>query len=757
MEHHDARAIVPADQTKKENRPMGDVVRLFPGARQSGQVGPQTEQPVISGRVLPPAEPAPSSALPGLPSPAWQGAPLCPADAGWLRYAASVAGHGTAKSPVAVWDRWWDWVKLAPMREGGTHRGQLAERHQAAYVKIQQDRAEKVGKVARAVTWPWHTYGKAPVISAGTWVVTTGEIVYAANPTSYLLAHTVGLVNSALGELLAGLGALAAPLALPAAAVGAVAAWGHSMKVEHARRRRLLLVRQGAEVGIKEDGELLPAMPLEECPHAQTVLEATRRNLAIEGLIVKPLSAVATPWGWEVVVQMRKGEPGDITAKSSRLETLFDIQTNGALVQPHIDRRARATLRLIESNPWSDMPQVPDYTTAPRTARDPIWLGQRLDGVQVAGPWAAKQTIVLAASGGGKSIVLRVLADGLGAAKDMHIWDLDPSGVGQAPQAGLMGRVALTPEDCEVALAHALAIAAARTRLLRVLKMGDAWQCSPERPGIAIFIDEFPRLTKTGKQLAVALLRVVRKAGMQLIFAAQDAKKDAIGESIAGQMACKIGGPGLIDWQADLLWGPGCKGQGWDPGRYRPATDEHQPNDAGTFYCSGVGTPGGDLALPTRIGYMPRTLAETRTAHYVALGCCPDIDAQTLQRAGLTPEEVYVVTDDESADLAQRTAAVTPVEADSGDQELPAEVRALLEVCARVFIDAPGEWIPADAIAELAATEFGWEMGRATEMRVAALLDAAGVPKARKGGKTSRLRTGVLVAAGVDLGGALSA
>lgn len=670
------------------------------------------------------------------------GRPLSPSDAGALRYAVSVVGHGALRTPLHTWERAWDWLKLAHLRDGGTHRGQVAERHAAAYTKLQQDRARRAGAVAKVAAWPWLTrakVGKVPVALV-TWGITAGEAVYATSPANPFLATVLGGVNGVLADAVAAVAHLASPAALPAAGLAGLAAVGGSIRREHDRRRALLVVRDGADVGLHEGGELLPAIPISDCGHPNAAMEAVRRALAIERVNVRPLSATPTPWGWEVVVQMRQGKPSDITRVAADLETLLDVREAGVLVTPHRDRRARVTLRVVESDPWADMPTVPDYAGQGRTVRDRIWLGQRLDGIQVRTAFASKHSLILAASGGGKSILLRLIADGLGAAADVHLWDLDPSGVGQAPQAAVMGRVALDPDDCEAALTDAVAIAVARTRMLRKLGMGDSWQASPERPALAVIVDEYPRLTSAGKAAAVSLLRIGRKAAVFLVFASQDSKKDTLGDSIAGQVAFRAAGPGLQDWQADLLFGSGARARGWDPGRYQPATSQDNPQDAGTFYVAGAGE---DIALPIRVGYMAGAVAQARAERYAALGLCPLLDAETLTAAGLDAAGVYVRTDDEGAQVVS-LAMVEP-------EPVPDEALALLAAIADDVQAYGAEWIPAAELAALAAARMGWEPGRRTEMRTAALLDAAGIPSRRRSTGLVRPRAALLTAAGRDL------
>ncbi|MGJ6963602.1 hypothetical protein ACSDR0_16990 [Streptosporangium sp. G11] len=665
--------------------------------------------------------------------------PLSPQDAGILRYTASVAGYGVLKTPLHTWERVWDWAKLAHLREGGTHRGQVAERHAAMYTKLQQDRARWAGAVARVAALPWTTrakVGKFPV-ALGTWGATAGEVVHIAQPTNQFFVTVIGGLNGLLADAVAAVASLASPVALPAAGLFGLAAVGGSIRCEHDRRRKLLLTRDGSDVGIRQDGGLLTVIPIADCSTSDVAMEAVRRALAVEKINVRSLSAAATSWGWEVLVQMRQGQPGDITRAAADLETLLDVREAGVLVTPHRDRRARVTLRIVESDPWADMPPVPDYAGARRSVHEPIWLGQRLDGAQVLTAFASKHSLILAASGGGKSILLRSIADGLGAAADVHIWDLDPSGVGQAPQAAVMGRVALDPADCERALTDAVAIAVARTRLLRKLGMGDSWQSSPQCPALAVIVDEYPRLSPAAREAAVALLRIGRKAAVFLIFASQDAKKDTLGDSIAGQVAFRAAGPGLQDWQADLLFGAGARSRGWDPGRYQPATSTDAPNDAGTFYVAGAGD---DLALPMKVGYMSGAVAQSRAERYAELGRCPLLDSATLAAAGLDAADVYV--GGEAGDVVAALAEPEPI----SDEAL-----ALLESIADDVQAWPTEWVPAAELAAMAASRMGLAPGKATEMRVAALLDGAGIPTRRRSTGLVRPRPALLAAAGRDL------
>ncbi|MFB9690064.1 hypothetical protein [Amycolatopsis plumensis] len=368
-----------------------------------------------------------------------------------------------------------------------------------------------------------------------------------------------------------------------------------------------------------------------------------------------PIAGRRTAWGWELEHQIVGGSgkrPADVIKKLEQIETDLDVRQNGVLVQPHTERRARFTTRIIESDPWAKMPPLPFYANGSRRLADPIELGLRLDGRTMSASFLSTHAIILAASGGGKSGLIRAIVDGLAHTTDAILWDLDPSGVGQAPQAAAMDLRALSPEDCEKALGIALGIATARTRIKDRLGMGDEWQPSPEYPALVTVLDEFPRLTKEGKALAVHLLRVARKAGVVLIFASQSAKKDALGDSVAAEVAFKAAGPGLADYQTRLLFGDNAISEGYTPGNYRPKRGA-KLNDTGTFFLEGCTE--GDEPIPTRATWFDNKVAEQRARRAAEAGR-PEWDTATLQAAGVAAAQLCGSTSPEDAAVAQRAA-----------------------------------------------------------------------------------------------------
>lgn len=403
---------------------------------------------------------------------------------------------------------------------------------------------------------------------------------------------------------------------------------------------------------VNDGGELLPVFPLSKVHTAEQAQECIRRALLSAKVPVKVLSAEKKSWGWEVLAQIMGGyntQPGDVIRKIEALEVDLDLRQNGLLVQPHTDRRSWLTLRCIQTDPWAKQPTITAYTPGSRSLSDRVPLATRLDGVEVGTTFQATHSIILAASGGGKSILIRSIVDALGACDDVILWDLDPSGVGQSAQRALFDVRALSMEDCQIALAKAVAIAEARTRLLSELGMGDEWQPSAEFPALVVILDEYPRLARESKDLSVSLIRIARKAGVSIIFASQSGKKDALGDSIAGEVAFKAGGPGLAAFQSRLLFGENCIAEGWNPGAFKPRRAGRN-NDAGTFFFEGLIE--GDEPIPSKVFFISNSEAESRAARYLQ-NVRPTWDADTLEKAHVSENALKFVTDHDAALEAQ--------------------------------------------------------------------------------------------------------
>lgn len=525
--------------------------------------------------------------------------------------------------------------------------------------------------------------------------LTTADIVRYA-PTAAVGAVEANWLLGLAGSLPPGPLMTAAGLTWLGNLVAVPLVWRRLKKAGQDYRDKIAARANDGEITV--DGNL-PVRPIAEAHNDEKALELLRRSLLSQGIHCNVVSGRQTAWGWELTMQIIGGSgkrPSDVIKKLEQIETDLDVRQNGVLVQPHVDRRARFTARIIESDPFAKMPPLPNYTPGSRTLADAIELGKRLDGVTMTSAFLATHGIILAASGGGKSGMIRTIVDGLAATNDAILWDLDPSGVGQAPQAAVMDRRALSPKDCENALAHALRIAESRTRIKDRLGMGDEWEPSPQHPALFLILDEFPRLTSEGKDLAVALLRVARKAGVILLFASQSAKKDALGDSVAGEVAWKAGGPGLAAYQARLLFGETCIAEGYNPGAFKPKRGKNL-NDTGTFFLEGAAE--GDEPIPMRGHFIDTDTARARAERAAATGR-PAWDSDTLDAVGLNTELLSGVTAEEDAAEAQRAAYE--------DEERRAKLGALAQIADYLAADLDDdgrEFVPSsELVAELGYT-----------------------------------------------------
>jgi DNA segregation ATPase FtsK/SpoIIIE, S-DNA-T family len=361
--------------------------------------------------------------------------------------------------------------------------------------------------------------------------------------------------------------------------------------------------------------------------HTRTdAADCVRRALAAEAIALRAAGeARRTPWGWEVAVVLRSGTPGGIVAKTGNLETHLDLPAGGLLVTPDRTRRARVVLRLAERDPFTGLGPSPVRGMVSIAERAVI--GQRIDGSPLAVPLLGVHALVIGSSGAGKSTTLRTLADAVAACVDALVWDLDPAGCGLDALGPGIDRRERDPAGITDALADALAVAEARPRMLAELGMGAAWIPSPARPALVVVVDEYPRLPEKAKALAVALLRVGRKARVTLLLAATEASADALGAAIADTTALAIL-HACRHTDVRLVLGPQMLAEGWRPDRLHPATAD-DPGEAGRAY---VATAGHREPLISAIHPLDESDAYERGAARAALGL-PRIDAASWATA----------------------------------------------------------------------------------------------------------------------------
>lgn len=435
-------------------------------------------------------------------------------------------------------------------------------------------------------------------------------------------------------------GAAAAPLA-GAAAYGVVEL-GVWVTALYAVAAIAAGVWQGRPRGV-DPGRVdnLPAdgdpFPIADARTRTEAAECVRRALASEGIAVKAVEADRRhAWGWEVTVSLAKGKPADIVTKAPDLETPLDLPENGLLCQPVRASRGRVVLRLVQSDPFANMPGAPERKANGYRMRDKQTVAHRMDGTTFDVSLLGVHVIVIASSGGGKSVIMRALADTQTACSDVLVGDLDPGGNGLAPLAEALGvrEVGLDAMgQIETILDQALKIAKARPGLFAKLGMKENWEPTPERPAIVLFIDEYPQLSDRAKELAVKILQTGRKSRVQLVLAAQEATKDSIGKAIADSIALKIVGPSRHQ-DVIQVFGAGAIAEGWRPDRLDPAEGDavgDDLRDASQAYIRGAGSR---EPLKHKFLFLEGKEGRRRARERAAAGR-PTVDAESLAAAGL--------------------------------------------------------------------------------------------------------------------------
>ncbi|MFF3547635.1 hypothetical protein ACFYXD_38110 [Streptomyces platensis] len=441
---------------------------------------------------------------------------------------------------------------------------------------------------------------------------------------------------------------------------------------------RLKFIPAAAPGEIALDGDPEP-FPLGDAGRSpREAKEALRLAVKKEGLTPEVGVPAPTDWGWRYPVTLTSGTLDDLVRRLPAVATTLRVGTNRIFAQAtHADTDSSAvTVRILTTKPFADA------TTAP--ARPPLSvsitgeadLGPSIDGDGTPVILAGQHVLVVGVTGAGKSAMIRALAEYVTACTDAVAVDVDPTGVGLGPlRPAAAGGGAYTPEAAERALKRELARAEARIASLGS-GVDDNWQVSPDSPAVVVFLDEYARLTPAGKEAALALLGVGRKARITLVLSTRDATRDVLGEAIADSvgvrilMPCRAADVPLVVGESTAVT------QGWLPHLLKPSPGEWEPADAGKYYAI---TPRSSTPIVRYVPHLtPAAAAELATQRLKA--GLPDIDAT---RAATAP--------------AQPAAEVAPI------------LRAL-----RVAFAAAGdpEWLATGPLADLLADADAETWGR---------------------------------------------
>ncbi|MEW1803221.1 hypothetical protein ACIGO7_35395 [Streptomyces virginiae] len=354
------------------------------------------------------------------------------------------------------------------------------------------------------------------------------------------------------------------------------------------------------------------------------------RALYAEGADYRDVKTIARhAWGWEIEVVLKGATPGKVQAAADQMESHMGLPDGGFMIEPDTRDKSRIVVRLVQQNPFADMPAPAAHAPRSLSVHDVIVMGRAMDGSPLAMSLDGFCALIIGAMGAGKTLgALRTFNEALTACRDAVVWDLDPIKGGLSEFGSLMARVARTPEECEEALEEALSYVSARRHLMAGLGMGDRWHASESHPNLYINIDEFIQLSPRGKELAIKILRTGRQYGIYLIMAGQEATADALGDAVAMIIAYRI----LMACRFEdvkIAFGPGAGAQGWRPDRMKPAVGP-VANDAGQAMI--MGGPF-NRAIRYQFNKYSRDQIVSAVADRLAAGM-PAMDTDTLLKAG---------------------------------------------------------------------------------------------------------------------------
>lgn len=351
----------------------------------------------------------------------------------------------------------------------------------------------------------------------------------------------------------------------------------------------------------------------------ESVLLALRKERAAIAQVAVPTE---TAWGWDVPLTLSGGTLGDLIRRLPPAATTLRVGASRLLAQPaDPDDSAAVRLRVLTSDPFADPLPVPERAPKSNTITDRFSLGLSIDGETTPVVLAGQHVLIVARSGGGKSSMVRALADWVTSCRDAVAVDIDPMGRGLGPLAPCAVKTAYTPEAAEEVLKYLLD--KARTRIANLPPHQENHVPSPDDPAIIAFCDEWPRLTKEGRETGIALGDVGRKAAVSLVICTTDATSDKLGDAIADTygvrilMPCRQADVPLVVGQPDAV------SQGWLPHLLAPSPNEHEPADAGKFYCV---TPTHKTPMLRYVSRLDAAAAAARAKERVAAGL-PSLDA----------------------------------------------------------------------------------------------------------------------------------
>ncbi|MFD5795619.1 hypothetical protein ACFWIO_19175 [Streptomyces diastatochromogenes] len=378
-------------------------------------------------------------------------------------------------------------------------------------------------------------------------------------------------------------------MAIPPTTTGALAAVAIALYGRYRANRPDIAPE--AMVADQDNPESDEPFPLGVCQSPGQVEDCVSRALAYEGIGTRAVRAIGyRGWGWEIDVILQGSTPGKVNAVCDQLDAHFNIGQGGTLIEPDPAESAHIVMRLVQSDPFADMPRPAVHSPNSLSVRDAVIYGRGMDGSAMEFRLRGMSMVVIGSSGSAKTKgALRCLAEAITACRDAIAIEMDPVKDGLSEFADVM---ALPPirggKECTEKLRNLRDIASARNKVKTAKDMGDLWEPSPQDPTIYGICDEFIYLPSEAKELAIEILRIGRETGVHIIFAAQESTAEALGDAIAGAVTYRVM---LASRSEDirLVFGTGAAGLGYRPDRLRPAVDDERVYDAGKCYVMGPG------------------------------------------------------------------------------------------------------------------------------------------------------------------------
>jgi len=779
----------------QENTEMGDVVP-GPWATAESTRGPVLDAEIVEGNeVAKPQEGQPVQphrATPAAPGAAPGGRPLTVQQAGGrYAYVTSCVATGAKRVPGALLDGVADRVKLAHLREGGTHRGAILPAQRNIYEQAMADRRERRRKFVKGIfvrktrTTSHSLSGKH--VRDGhrpRWETVTPAAAEVANvtwPNTPVLSPLVngfnGVVADAAGAVAAGAGEAisAAAMSAPGAAamvLGAAGLVGWQARREHYDRQSQLMALMSAD----GNADLMPDEPADYITaafRAAGIIKAGSANAP--GQHIELLSPIVPDDDcWTATLQLPKGiTSGKARGKHAELAGALDSDTHRVLLLDG-DTDRQLVLRAYKRLPFSgDGAEYPLATAATFDIFDGAPLGRDLFGREVRVDLTSSHSFSAGRTRNGKTFSERVK---IGAAVlDPHVTisvaDFKPGGDWSA-----LSRVARDFieadddrfDDALVATRDMLKDAQGELSRRATLLRGPEGQrhgahgqinrsmardlqlsCGPW----VIVIDEVQRATgdpqagdRDKDSIYLEILNLIddiarRGAAVGVLLSMATQKPD--GNILKGSTWDQLGNRFCLHVSktkiSDVVLGDGAADGGAD------ASTLIDRKQRGAGYLAGATTHDDRYVLTKSYNVQPAAFAEL-------------CERGRRARADLGTLPAAATGDQQDSQSGPNLRVVADNQAPAEAEGLGATARQVLAAAAEVYAADDSEWITATALyTEIAEGELGLVVDQALRTEVGGELAAAGVERTRKdigNGKTTVFRRADLVEIGTRLAAA---